>query len=141
MKFVFDECLPARFTQVLRIVFSQDSTQIAHLVDDLGFGGVADPVWLSKIGAGEPCVLITRDSALRRVYIERAAWQKAGHVVFFLPKQWRHAKFVDTTWMLIRWWPVIAEAAPLARPGIAYRVPFRAKPSSLYPFDDGDPIP
>lgn len=134
MKFVLDECVPARFAEVLRILYPSRSYTIEHLIE-LGYAATPDQTWIADLPSDEHCVIVTRDTAMHRSVLERAAWKSAGHIVIYLAKSWGEARFDEQSWRIIRWWPVITETAFRSNRGIAYRVPFSGTPKKLKQYD------
>lgn len=135
MKFVLDECVPARFAVVLRILFPSHAYTIEHLVEDLGYAATPDPTWIAELPDNEQCVIVTRDTAMHRAVLERAAWKRAGHVVIFLAGQWGPALFYEQAWRIVRWWPAIVETVFKSDRGVAYKVPWSGTPKPLKQYD------
>ena len=136
MKFYFDECLSYYLVDALNSIVRPTHYDIVHTKRDMGWGRLPDTVWIKKLPANEESFIVTRDPHQRTRAAERLAWKQANAVMFFLPGPWIHAIGPEQAWRLIRWWAEIERTAKYSAKGLAYRIPFRARPSRLIPWKE-----
>ena len=121
MKFFFDNNLSPYHAKAIAILSSTEGHDVLHLRDKFD-QAVPDIVWLEGLAAEGGWIIISGDFRISRNPLERRAWKEAQLLTFFLAKAWRHQKFWDQAWRLVRWWPFIVQQATLVRPGAAFEI-------------------
>lgn len=84
---------------------------------------IKDPVWIQELAREGSWIILSIDQ-IHRVPLQRDALIKGGFICFFLKKGWNQPLWVQAS-RLFGWWPVITAQATGARPGDAFRVPFK----------------
>lgn len=136
MIFYFDVCVSPRIVDALNSMVQPAQYQIVHTSRDMGWGKLSDVEWIGKLSPTEENFIVTKDLHQRTRESERNAWKQANAVMFFFPKMWIGDIGTEQAWKIMRWWKEIESTAMNSAKGVAYRIPYRAKPSRLHPWQD-----
>lgn len=120
----FDECISWRTVDALKALKLPVDIELESS-NHLQQNGMQDVSWIEDFAARSGKVVVSGDTNMRRVALERAALEAAGLIAIFPGSK----KFFDSlgkygqTAYLIRWFPVIERLAREAPPGSHFRLP------------------
>lgn len=120
----FDECISWRTVDALNALKLPPDITLESS-NHQQQNGMADVSWIEDFAARDGKLIVSGDTNMRRVALERAALEAAGLVAVFPGSK----KFFDSlgrygqTGYLIRWFPVIERLAREATPGSHFRLP------------------
>lgn len=95
--------------------------EVMHLRDRFP-GNTPDVEWMRELAAESTWIILSGDVAISRNPHEIAAWQQAGHTIFFLKAGWTNIEFWQQVQKLAKCFPEIISRAQRAKPGDSYVV-------------------
>lgn len=72
----------------------------------------SDVPWIKRFASAGGKVVISGNTAMRKVSPERLALVEEGMIVIFFEDSWNNKLFFTKCALLMHWWPVIARAKP-----------------------------
>lgn len=101
--------------------FVKGEHEVVHLRDRFA-GSTPDVEWMRKLAEEAEWVIVSGDVAIRSNPHEVAAWQQAGHTIFFLKAGWTNFEFWQQVQKLAKCFPEIIKRAKDARRGDSFVV-------------------
>lgn len=125
MRFFFDNNLALRLARGFK-AFLEGEHEVVHLRERFP-PDKPDVEWMSELAKEPSWVIISGDVRIGKTPHEIAAWQAAGHTIFFLKASWMHIPFWQQVHKLAKCFPDIIERARRAKPGAGFQVTIHAK--------------
>ena len=120
MRLFFDNNLAPRLAHGFR-EFVAGEHEVIHLRDRFQ-PNISDVEWMQALAAEHGWVVISGDVRIGKNPHEIAAWQAAGHTIFFLKSGWTNIGFWEQVQKLAKCFPELMEAAQRAKPGASFVV-------------------
>lgn len=130
MNFIFDNCISPRIAHAIKSLAEADGDDVFHIKDKFR-QNVPDVEWVEALGTEGNWIVVSGDTGILKNPHERAVWQKAKLVGFFLAPAWLKLRMWDQAWHLVRKWPSVRDQAKLAAAGSTFEV--RIKSSKFRP--------
>ncbi len=113
MIFFTDECVPAKFAELLE-VFDRRHEIRAH--KDYFEQGTPDRRWIEELGTWSPKpAILAGDGRILQRSAELAALQEADLTFVLLEKGWTKLPWHDQAWKIIKAWPAVVQNVEKAR--------------------------
>lgn len=125
MRFFFDNNLAPRLAHGFK-AFVAGEHEVLHLRDRFP-ANKPDVEWMQELAAETGWVIISGDVRIGKNPHEIAAWQTAGHTIFFLKSGWTNIGFWEQVQKLAKCFPDLLEHAQRARPGDSFVVTVNGK--------------
>jgi hypothetical protein len=132
LNFLLDENLPPAFARALDAL-RHPKVQSVRTVRDHVAAGTPDADWIAAVAKAGGHAVVSGDRRMITRKHELQALRDAKLTTFILAKGWAPLPFWDKAWLLVRWWPMIAEAASKHPAGTIFEVPYRQTPKVLQP--------
>lgn len=140
LTFCLDESMGRPLAEILCRMRAPCSPNILDM-RALGFGGVADEVWLAALPRQGVHAVVTLDSRILSASIRRDVWRNAGLTLFVAAAAWGNLPLFEQARQLIWWWPAIAAAAIAGPQGAAWRIPVTGSVGALQRMFEGKENP
>ena len=125
MRFFFDNNLAPRLAHGFK-AFVAGEHEVLHLRDRFP-ANTPDVEWMKALAAEPGWVIISGDVRIGKNPHEIAAWQAAGHTIFFLKTGWTNIGFWEQVQKLAKCFPDLMESAQRAKPGMSFVVSMNGK--------------
>jgi len=125
VKFFFDNQLAPKLAKGLH-QFVQPNHEVHHLKEKFP-PNAEDEHWMKQLADEEDWVIVTADIQIGRNPHEVAAWQEAGHTVFFLKPGWVNLPFWTQAYKFTKCFPEIIKQGERTEPGASFLVAVNGK--------------
>jgi hypothetical protein len=121
LKFFFDNTMPRRLAEALRVIEGKEGHNIVHLRERFA-PDTEDIDWIRALGNEGDWIIVSGDVRISRNEFERRAWLESRLTAFFLAKGWTNLKLWDQAWRFVKSWPDVVAQAGMIRPGAGFIV-------------------
>jgi hypothetical protein len=125
VKFFLDNCISPAIAESIAILARSRGHTVIHLTERFD-ASTPDIEWIFRLQEEGDWIIVSADPRITHSRVEQAAWRESGLTAFFLEDFSRRSFWVQAQ-ELVRWWPLISDAAKEARSGTGYVLKFNAK--------------
>jgi predicted nuclease of predicted toxin-antitoxin system len=130
LRFFVDNNLSPKIARALNCLIEPDH-EVIHLRDKYK-PNIPDPEWMAALATEHQWMIISGDIRIRQNKAELAAWQEAGHTIFFLRSGWTNISPFEQASKIFHVFPDVIELAKRAAEGTGFEITVRGKVEQVY---------
>jgi hypothetical protein len=125
VKFFFDNCISVNLAEAMKLL-NRPHHEIQHLCERFP-EGTDDVDWLTAIAPEPNLVIVSADPTITTAKKEKEVWRRTGLTSFFFGAGFADKGRWVQTLEVVRWWPVVVQAARDTPRGTGYLMPFKGR--------------